>query len=316
MTFFIVETEDEPMIYFGGGGPDAVQYIVGANGVLHPSATFTRASAGTTEITQGVFSQAAVNEPRYQWVGAKRGLLIEPAATNLLFPSAVAQTMSVAVTAQAYTLSFFGTGSVTLSGAFAGVVAGTGATLKEFTFTPTAGTLTLTVSGSVTQWQLESGAKATSRIVTTSAAATRAPDAPAIATSAFGFNAAEGTFICEYLPHGNDGRVFSSDAVPSKYMALSVTPGTDNGWYANGLPSAPGSNVGAANKGALSYSSGGYFAVSKNASIASESSASDYTTKPDFVNIGTRNRVTPLVIFSLPYYPRKYSAAELQTASA
>jgi hypothetical protein len=69
-------------------------------------------------------------------------------------------TQTVAVTAQERTLSFRGTGTVTLSGAStAGPLVGTGADdIVSLTFTPTAGSLTLTVSGTVNDAMLELGA--------------------------------------------------------------------------------------------------------------------------------------------------------------
>ena len=67
------------------------------------------------------------------------------ARVNLLLATATLSTQSVTSSATTYTLSFTGTGTVTLSGTAIGVLsAGTN------TFTATAGTLTLTVSGSVT----------------------------------------------------------------------------------------------------------------------------------------------------------------------
>jgi hypothetical protein len=57
----------------------------------------------------------------------------------------------VTVTAEAHTLYLQGTGSVTLSGTGSGTLQGTGANDRvSLAFTPTAGTLTLTVSGTVT----------------------------------------------------------------------------------------------------------------------------------------------------------------------
>jgi hypothetical protein len=58
-----------------------------------------------------------------------------------------------------YTLSFTGTGTITLSGtSTAGPLVGTGASNRvSLTFTPSAGTLTLTVTGSVTLAQIERG---------------------------------------------------------------------------------------------------------------------------------------------------------------
>lgn len=78
---------------------------------------------------------------------------------NLLDGSDALETQSVTVTAVAHTLSFRGTGTVTLSGvSTAGPLVGTGADdIVTLTFTPTAGSLTLTVSGTVEEAQLERG---------------------------------------------------------------------------------------------------------------------------------------------------------------
>lgn len=74
------------------------------------------------------------------------------ARVNMLLNSATMSTQNVTTVATSYKLSFTGTGTVTLSGtSTAGPLVGTGATDRvSLTFTPTAGTLTLTVSGSVT----------------------------------------------------------------------------------------------------------------------------------------------------------------------
>lgn len=70
--------------------------------------------------------------------------------TNLLTGSAAPATQNVTTAAADYTLSFIGTGTVTLSGAYAGVLAGTGPTNRvSLTFTAAAGSLTVTVAGSV-----------------------------------------------------------------------------------------------------------------------------------------------------------------------
>ena len=85
------------------------------------------------------------------------------ARANLLVGTTTMATQNVTTLATPYTLSFTGTGTVTLSGtSTAGPLVGTGVGQRvSLTFTPTAGTLTLTVSGTVTDAQLEFGSAVT-----------------------------------------------------------------------------------------------------------------------------------------------------------
>ena len=114
---------------------------------LDPRITFSRASAATY----------------YD------GKTVAKAEENLLLNSAILATQSVTTRAEPYTLSFIGTGTVTLSGtSTAGPLVGTGAANRvSLTFTPTAGTLTLTVTGAVERAQLEARSVATAYNPTT-----------------------------------------------------------------------------------------------------------------------------------------------------
>ena len=165
--------------------------------------TFTRSTTATYFDIDGTLQTAAIDEPRIEYdpaTGAVRGLLIEEARTNLLLNSDTLATQSVTVTAVPHTLSFYGTGTVTLSGAStAGPLVGTGASDRvSLTFTPSAASLTLTLSGSATRAQLEAGPYATSYIPTTSAAVTRAADVCITSVLNPWFNEDEGTFFCEF----------------------------------------------------------------------------------------------------------------------
>lgn len=142
--------------------------------------SFTRASTGSYFDSTGALQSAANDTPRITFDPSTlicSGLLLEAAATNLVLNSATGTTQGVTVTAVPTTISFYGSGTITMTGASLASVVGLGTNLrKTYTFTPTAGTLTLTPSGSVSMVQVEAGAAATSYIPTTSATVTRAAD--------------------------------------------------------------------------------------------------------------------------------------------
>ncbi len=122
---------------------------VGAGGTISNVSILEVAGNHATQAT-------AAQRPTY-------GIVPATGRRNLLLATTTLSTQSVTVTNAAHTLSFTGTGTVTLSGAStAGPLVGTGAGDRvSLTFTPTAGSLTLTVSGSVTLAQLELGSLVT-----------------------------------------------------------------------------------------------------------------------------------------------------------
>ena len=201
--------------------------------------TFTRASSGTFVGSDGVLQTAATNEPRFDHnptTGESLGLLLEEQRTNLLLNSATLSTQSVTVAAAANTLSFYGTGTVTLTGvSTAGPLVGTGANNRvSLTFTPTVGVLILTVSGSVTNAQLEAGAFPTSYIPTTTAAATRSADVASITGTAFSswYRQDEGTVFGQFLrtssTNTQQGRVFSfNDGTNTNTLEIYQTSGSN-----------------------------------------------------------------------------------------
>lgn len=138
-------------------------------------AAFSRASiAAFIRSTDGVLTEVGNNTPRFD---SSLGMLVEGQRANIFLNSATPVTQSVSVTAVAHTLSFYGTGSIVLSGAASGTLTGTGAGLRTtLTFTPSAGTLTLTLSGAVSFPQLEIGSFATQYTPSSSTAVTRLAD--------------------------------------------------------------------------------------------------------------------------------------------
>lgn len=141
--------------------------------------TVVRATTATRVNSVGVIESVAINVPRldYPPLGGCPSILVEPLRTNLVFPSATLGTQTRAVTAVAHTLSFYGTGSIALTGVHTATLTGTGANDRvTLTFTPTAGNLTLTVASTVTDAQLEAGSNATSYIPTVASTVTRNAD--------------------------------------------------------------------------------------------------------------------------------------------
>lgn len=158
-----------------GGFSPAVLFANSEPGVWYDPndiATLFQDAAGTTPVTTpgqtvGLLldksgngfhaTQASTSfRPRY-------GIVPEGGRRNVLLNTDTLATQSVTVAAVEHTLSFTGTGTITLSGAStAGPLVGTGAGNRvSLTFTPTAGSLTMTVAGSVTLAQLEVGSTAT-----------------------------------------------------------------------------------------------------------------------------------------------------------
>jgi primosomal replication protein N len=174
-----------------------------------PTPTFTRASTATFIGSDGLIQTAAINSPRFDHDPVSlicRGLLIEDSRTNLLLNSAVLATQTRTVTAVAHTLSFYGTGTVVLSGAHSATVVGTGAypSRRTLTFTPTSGSLTLTVTGTVESAQLEAGSFATSYIPTTTGSVVRSADVCSITGANFTsfWNTNEGAMFASGDPRG------------------------------------------------------------------------------------------------------------------
>jgi hypothetical protein len=170
--------------------------------------TFMRAGSATYHDATGMMQTAGSDQPRLdrnRGTGTVRGLLLEGSRTNLVLGSHAPVSQSVTVTAEMHTLSFYGTGSVTLGGAFSGVLTGADSTLRAvLVFTPSAGALTLTVAGDVQLAQLEAGNCPTSYIPTTGAPVTRAADRANLPLGAW-WNPNAGSLLVEWLDinHGS-----------------------------------------------------------------------------------------------------------------
>jgi hypothetical protein len=153
---------------------------------------------------------AQVNEPRFDFDPVTlecKGLLCEVSRKNFVIQSAVGVSQGpIALTSGNYTLSFYGTGTVTLTGAASASITGSGAypTRTTLLFTATTGNISVLVTGTVQYLQIESGTFATSWIPTGAfgSANTRAQDL--IESSSEGlpasvFNNIQGTLYASFV---------------------------------------------------------------------------------------------------------------------
>jgi hypothetical protein len=295
--------------------------------------TFTRASNATFIDSNGLIQTATTDVPRFDHnpaTGESLGLLIEEQRVNLLLNSETLATQTVTVTAAARTLSFYGTGSVVLSGAHSATVNGTGAypTRTTLTFTPTAGSLTLTVTGTVQYANLEAGAFATSWIPTTGTTATRSADVASITGANFSrwYRQDEGTVFASYRQFASGGNIvtisdgtvanfintFTSSVANQASSANVFVSGVNNGRLDSGGVFVQNAQV---NSG-YALSSGSRSFVASNGLLASSPTpasmpvvnrlnvGSAATSSTDFVN-GTIRRLT--------YWPARLPNNVLQT---
>ena len=161
---------------------------------------YTRTSTSTRVNSVGVVEAISNGVPSLDYSDSLTSpyWLFEPSRINSLLNSATLSTQSVTTTAVPYSLSFYGTGTIVLSGSVTGTFVGSGVSNRsKFTFTPTAGTLTLTVSGTCTNAQLEVGSYATSYIVTTTSARTRSGYTASETTASSSIGQTQGVMFVE-----------------------------------------------------------------------------------------------------------------------
>ncbi len=177
--------------------------------------SFTRASSAGFTNSDGAWVVGGADTPRLDHMAGSltpRGLLCEEARTNFLLNSTGPATQTVSLGVGTYTLSVVGSGSCTCA---AGTAVGTGfgpataAVPDTFTLT-TAGTVVFTVSGSLSRFQCENGAFATSFIATTGSAATRSADICSVSLGG-SINPQEGTFAATCVVGQGGGMVLGFD---------------------------------------------------------------------------------------------------------
>lgn len=167
--------------------------------------TYTGANRTFVDAT-GVLRVQASNTPRLTFdpvTGAGNGLSVFQARTNLFLNSLVngtsLATQSVTLGAGDHRLSFFGTGTVAITGTASSTLVGAGEypSRSGLTFTATAGSVTFTVSGTVQFANLTTGTSDSPFIPTAASAVTGPADVASLTGTNFSkwFNPVEGTFV-------------------------------------------------------------------------------------------------------------------------
>ena len=312
---------------------------------LDPRVTFTRTgNTATVTNSSGVIAAINANLPRFDYDPTTlvcKGLLIEEARTNLLLNSLIdgtnLATQLVTTTAVAHTLSFYGTGQIVLTGTSSATVVGTGAypSRKTLTFTPTAGVLTLTVTGTVQYAQLEVGVFPTSYIPTDATSKTRNADVAVMTGTNFSswFNQTQGSAYVEYnipyaLASGAGVRVFTflgAGGIGVDEMPMFVVQSTGKALSANAFTSSV--NAGRIDSTASFVANTtlkATFAYGSNARAITANGLTTVTSTTAFTiptctnaGIGNSSTISQIngYIKKINYYPLKLTNAELQAFS-
>jgi hypothetical protein len=182
------------------------------------------------------------DEPRFDYdpfTGEFKGLLIEGGRTNFVLNSEVGTNQTVNPSSSgAFTFSFYGSGTVTLSGNLIDVIVGSGSfpnrVSRTYNLLPGFTSFNITCSGDVRYLQLESGSIPTSWIPTGGTFVTRQADNIASQTSGFDpsvYNPSEGTLYASFVRYGI-GSLSTSGRNPMLYFrrnnnnSIGLTSGT------------------------------------------------------------------------------------------
>lgn len=302
--------------------------------VLDQRITFARSGSTATVInSSGVISAVNADTPRFEYNPATlacKGLLIEETRTNLLLNSLIdgtnLSTQTVTVTAAAHTLSFYGTGQIVLTGAHSATVTGTGAypTRTTLVFTPTSGSLTLTVTGSVQFAQLELGGFATSFIPTAGSAVTRNADVATMTGANFSdwFNASEGTFAAwgsaaQVGPFisaddGTTGKRIQTRHNGTSSGQLTVVDTTVQANIASAASSFPLNTIG---KVVAGYKTNNFGVAANASAVVVDTAGTIPTVNSATIGNGVGSNYICGVVAKILYWPQKLSSSEIQAFS-
>lgn len=286
--------------------------------------TFTRTTGRTWVQADGTNGTLGANEPAFIYRnGVSLGLDVWDTRTNLFLNSSAPATQNITVTAAAHTLSFKGTGTITLSGAStAGPLVGTSATDRVvLTLTPSAGSLTLTLSGTITEPQLELGSNASPFIPTAGTSVQRTGDVPT--STDLSWYIPGGVFFAEFALASTvatgGARIFEVSNGSTDFVRFRVAGGTSKTYdvFAGGAEQAAfgtGSISTAATKGAFAVAANA-FAVSENGGAPSVDTSGSVPSGMNAIGIGCASAGSSQMqgtIARFAYFPPGPAAQRLQ----
>lgn len=301
-------------------------------GSLGSTLAFSRGSAATRTDAVGALDTVAVDVARIDHdpvTFAPQGLLLEAARTNLITDSDTPAGQTNTVAAVEHILSFYGTGTVTLSGVHAGSLVGSASypTRSTLVFTPSAGSLTLVFSGDVVAPQLEQGSIASSYVPSGSSATQRDNDVADVTLGSW-FSASEGTLVFSgSLDHAasNDRIVEIDGGAASTRLSILWNTVLDKPqfqvWDGGVLQVAiapPGNaiSMGEHFRVAIAYAANDFVISLNGSAMASDTSGtmpSGLTTLRFGRSSGGAQGL--MVAEALSYYPARLSDAEVQSLS-
>jgi len=284
---------------------------------------FARTSTATRINSSGLVSNVATGVPRisYDSNGDNNHILLEPTTTNLYLNTDTLSTQNVSTSASDYSVSFYGTGTITFSGSYSGSLVGTGVNDRvSLTFTATSGTLTSTVSGSVTNAQIENLGYSTSYMPSLSTQGVRATETATGAGSADLINSTEGVLYAEIaaLDDGISQQIGVYGNSTSKQLRIEIANSVIRAQLFNGAYQANMSSTQTVtnfNKIAFKWKVNDFALWINGTEVATDSSGSTFPANDlDRLNLSGQNGIASLAqakIKSLAVFNEALSDSEL-----
>jgi hypothetical protein len=296
--------------------------------VADPRVTTARAGDTATRInSSGVIEIVNANLPRFDYDPTTlvcKGQLVEDPRTNLFLNSLIdgtnLATQSVTLTAAAHTLSFYGSGSVSISGGHTATVDGFGnyPARVVYTFTPSAGSTTFTVTGDVKYAQIELGAFVTSFIPTAGTSVLRNADVLTMSGTNFTdwFNPAQGSFVFRgSVRTGSTRHALNGLLSTERFMTVSSGGGLGISDGVGSAATATGTGSGVTFTGTCSYGPT-TLAVAINGNTAATGSSGNVLGAATQLQVGRRGAIyINGYVEKLLYFPQQLTLAEMAAFS-